>query len=467
MNLFKTTQIDIKAIILTAVIFFGLLSTSPKLANAFGGHSCTCSPSYCCVISCGVGISTCATSCGCTSDQETGPTKKHIFDGGNPSEFLIHREWLIKVFWEGHILPSLMLMTEQISTVAIQQTLGIGMLFDAKHQLESQRLLQTMQAEAHAKFRPELNLCEIATSVRSLASSERNAEFTQIALADRSLERILLSGSTVSLGSRQSDSESRWVQFKQVHCNAKDSGNGFANLCTGSKTERFNKDIHYAHTIDAPNTLELDFTTDANGDHTPRGATADEEDVLALMANLYGSKIVERIPDFNVMSRADGTPIDEGSFLYMDIRSLAAKRSVAMSALAALAGSKAQGEEQVKPYMQAVLEEMGVGEAEAIEFLSERPSYDLQKKFLTQTLYHGDFFSDLQGTKANVDRKDVAMQAIGLIQKWDMHKTQLRSEMIESVWLDTLLNDLEEKYVGKSGQVESGPLLRELEAVLP
>jgi len=151
----------------------------------------------------------------------------------------------------------------------------------------------------------------------------------------------------------------------------------------------------------------------------------------------------------------------------MDIRSLAAKRSVAMSALAALAGSKAQGEEQVKPYMQAVLEEMGVGEAEAIEFLSERPSYDLQKKFLTQTLYHGDFFSDLQGTKANVDRKDVAMQAIGLIQKWDMHKTQLRSEMIESVWLDTLLNDLEEKYVGKSGQVESGPLLRELEAVLP
>lgn len=467
MILFKTIIDTFKVFVLTTLLILPMLTMSAKPANALFGHSCTCSPGYCCLASCGAGISSCATSCACTSGQETGPTKKHIFDGGNPSEFLIHREWLVKVFWEGHILPALMLMTEQISAVAIQQTLGVGMLFDAKHQLESQRLLQAMQADTHAKFRPELNLCEIATSVRSLASSERNAEFTQIALADRSMERIMLSGNTISMGSRTSDSESRWVQFKQVHCSEKDSGNGFTNLCTGTKTERFNKDIHYAHTVDAPNTLELDFTTDADGDHTPRGATADEEDVLALMANLYGSKIVTRMPDFDVMSKADGTPIDEGSLLYMDIRSLAAKRNVGISALAAIAGSKAQGEEQVKPYMQAMLEEMGVGETEAIEFLSERPSYDLQKKFLTQTLYHGDFFSDLQGTKANVDRKVVAMQAIGLIQKWDMHKTQLRSEIIESVWLDTLLNDLEERYVGKQGSVESGPLLRELEAVLP
>lgn len=439
----------------------GYVSTV-KSAQAFGGHRCSCGRSYCCDISCAHRVAPCSQACACKSDEETAKTIPHI-----TSEFIVHRRWIISVFWETNILPALMLMTEQMTTVAIQQTLGIGMLFDAKHQLESQRLLQELQAQAHKDYQPSESLCTFGTNVRSLAASERNAQLTQIALADRAMERILITGTTASSGTSSTDSESRWVQFRQVYCNPNDNANGFANLCTNNLVERFNKDVNFTHTIEKPQTLEIDFTTDADGDHTPRGATADEEDVMALMANLYGSRLFPEIPDFEFMTDPNGNPIDEGSFLYMDIRSLAAKRNVALSSLAAIAGLKSQGEDAVQPYMQALYEEMGINMADAQEILGPRPSYDAQMKFLTQTLYHHNFFADLYDKPVNVDRKEVAMQAVGLMQKRDMYKSLLRSEMLKSVWLETALKDLEEKYVNEELPGGEGRLIREIEGVLP
>jgi len=42
-------------------------------------------------------------------------------------------------------------MTNQLTATSMQQVQIIGSFFDAKHQLETQRMFQQMTAEAHSK----------------------------------------------------------------------------------------------------------------------------------------------------------------------------------------------------------------------------------------------------------------------------------------------------------------------------
>ena len=87
-----------------------------------------------------------------------------------------------------------------------------------------------------------------------------------------------------------------------------------------------------------------------------------------------------------------------------------------------------------------------------------RPSYYAQLEILAQKIYQDpEFFTDLYDKPANVLRKDVAMQAVNLMLERDMHKSELRSEMVLAVWLEmelmkyqrdvqNRLNALEERY---------------------
>ena len=88
-----------------------------------------------------------------------------------------------------------------------------------------------------------------------------------------------------------------------------------------------------------------------------------------------------------------------------------------------------------------------------------RPSYFALMEVLAQKIYlDAEFFTNLYDKPANVQRKEVAMQAINLMLERDMHKSELRSEMVLSVWLElelmkyqksvqNRLNSLEEKHL--------------------
>lgn len=421
----------ISAILLICIIFSTFYIAKP--ANAvFSGQCCecgtTCAPK---VINCSV------SACECQSNADTPVTIDHI-----TKEFIQHREWLIKGLWEAHVLPAMMLMTEQITATAMQQTLIIGSLFDAKHQLETQRLLQSMQAQAHKDYQPSAGMCQFGTTTRSLAASDRNATFAQIALSTRSLQRQLSQGDTVSSGGESADSKSRFHQFRETYCNPFDMGNGMVSVCKNSTPERYNKDINFTQTLDTAYTLNIDFKNSI--------VTPNEEDIMALSANLYGHKILPVVREDKMV---DGSKnhIDKGSFAYMKVRALAAKRSVAQNTFAAQAAMKAQGEDSVAPYMEAILKEMGIQEKNITAMLGERPSYHAQMELLTKKLYQTpNFYTELYDKPANIDRKNVSMQAIGLMQRRDMYRSQLRSEAIMSIWLETSLNDLENFYVNEA-----------------
>lgn len=391
-----------------------------------------CRDSCKCEVTCKPKLIECSEeACECQSSKDTPVTTQHITD-----EFIQHRKWIVKSVWEAHVLPAMMLMTEQISAVAMQQMFAVGTLFDAKHQLETQRILQTMKAQAHKDYHPSKGMCEFGTNTRSLAASDRNADLTQVSLAKRMLDRVLLSGDGISGGGPRDDIRSRLANFKTNYCNAADYGNGMGNLCDVENPARLNKDLDFTKTIDQQQTLEVDFSQP--------NATADETDVIALATNLYGQDLFPYVRG-DKLALPDGRLIRNGAFAYMDVRALHAKRSVAQAAYAAQAAMRSAGTDDVQPYLQAILEEMGIAEEIATEMIGDRPSYHAQMELLTKTLYQTpNFYTDLYDKPANIDRKIVSMQALGLMQRRDVYRSALRREAIEAVWLEGELETLED-----------------------
>ena len=336
---------------------------------------------------------------------------------------------MLNTFWLQNVLPAMMMMTNQLSAVAMYQVMVIGTFFDAKMQLETQQLLQRLQAEAHKDYHPSEGICTIGTNVRSLAASERRSEMTSLLMSRRFLDRQLRNASTAG-GTADTDVTARIQHFRDTYCNPADNNGALEALCgtTGGPTARQNKDIDFTRTIATPLTLNVNFTAGAG---TP---TPDEEDVLAMAANLYAHRLLPSDLQDNILR-------DEQ--LYLDFRALAAKRSVAQNSFNALVGMKAEGSVNDEQYMYAILEELGISDnAEIVRLLGENPSYYAQMELLTKkALQSPQFYINLYDKPTNVTRKGVALQALSLMQNRDLFKSSLRTEAILSLLLELELED--------------------------
>ena len=402
-----------RSLLASFALLFSLLAISVSAPTPAYACPCACQPNV-------------KPSCAKESQTQSVNTIKHITD-----EFIKHREWMVKEFWEAKLLPGLMLMTEQLTVAGMQQVQIIGTFFDAKHQLETQRLFQELTAQAHKDYHPSEGLCTFGTNMRSLAASDRNVEFTAQVLSERALARQTLQSDTVA-GPLGADAASRFNQFMTTYCDPKDNAGTLEGLCgTGGKDARRNKDINFTATLSVPTTLQMDMTVGATGDRN----RDDAQDILALAANLYGHKPLPIVPRAT-LNFEDDAP-SGGLRVYQDARALVAKRIVAHNSFAAQAAQKAMGEKEVAPYLTALLKEMGIPEKDIEEMLGERPSYDAQMKVLTQKLFQNpNFYTDLYDKPANVRRKAVAIQAINLMQKRDTFRTLLRTEANLSMLLE-------------------------------
>jgi len=387
-------------------------------------------------------VADCSTQgCECQSNDETEVTVPFITD-----KFIEHREWLIKTVWEAHMLPAMMLMTEQMTSTAVQQAMMIGTLFDAKHQLESQRMLQTLEAEAHAAYHPSEGMCQFGTMTRSLAKTERKKDISQFALAARFSQRQRLNGDGISGGGPPDDLRSRFTQYKNLYCDPRDMGGNIEELCTPIDLTRANKDINFSN-IAMKNNLSIDFRDPIS--------SFDETDILALQANLYGHTIMPSIPQ-NYLASEDGTLRLKGAQVYMKMRALLAKRSIAEASFAAYVAARTESDASMQPYMEAVLTEMGITPEDAQIIFGIRPSYHTQMYFLTNTMYQDPkFYADLYDKPENVDRKKVSMQAINLKLRGDMYDTHLRSNANQAVLLETMIDKYEEKFVNEANRMRT------------
>ncbi len=389
-------------------------------------------------------------------------------DGGDGEEgdscvadkFQEHKDWLVDVFAIEHIIPTLQAFTEQMTSVAMHQTMIIGTFFDAKHQLETQRLFQELQLEAHKDYQPSAGLCAFGTNVRSLAHSESVGRYNAQAMGQRQLARHL--GTLNMAGSKiaQDDKASRWEQFVVTYCDPQDNdwtlsaGTGLipGTICKNSaaNANRTNIDIDYTRAIENRRTLDISRPIDLGSN--------DEVDTQALGNNLYGNNVLFRSISPEVLAD-DKTDKPK---LYMQLRAIAAKRNVAENSFNSIVGMKSLGSSpglnapntvETHKFLGAVLTELGIPEDEVSEYLGLEPlttaggtqtppsfSYYAQLEILSKKIFQNpDFYANLYDKPANVKRISAALMAIELMLDRAIYESQLRQEMSMSVLLSARL----------------------------
>jgi hypothetical protein len=370
--------------------------------------------------------SCCACVCmGCVIPEHE-KTRAHI-----TLEFKLHRDWMVNEFFRMHILRAMMMMTEQLTVVGMQQVEIIGTFLDAKHQLETQRLFQQLQAKAHKDYHPSEAVCTFGTNIRALSASERKSEFIARAMAEHSMQRQLLNGDRASSTGRSGDMAARIEKFKTTYCDIDDNGRGLKEMCgsDGPKV-RVNKDINYTRLVDDALTLKVDFQNDSFV------GTPDQEDVLSMQSNLFGHEVSNVI---------EPTYLDQqmAQELYMDLRSVVAKRSVLVNAFNHQVGLRAWGSGGNDQYIRKILYELGTPLAE-IDRMHKDISYYAQLRALVKSLQGPRFITKLYDTPANVARLGVSLQALALQLDWQMLRSNWRLEMIMAVDAELALMKVQE-----------------------
>jgi hypothetical protein len=334
-------------------------------------------------------------------------------------------------------VAGLMLMAEQFTANMAAQVQAIGKLFDAKHQMETQRLFQEKKAQAHKDYHPSEQMCTFGTFARDLMATSRNADLAQITLSHQIMQRELGAGSALSL-TGTSDKLSRLAHFRKNFCNPADNTNGLRFLCpTPAPPERQNLDIDYTRAIDARLSLALDPTDDI--------VTPDEEAIFALINNLFVHEPMPRPPAAAMDQR-------KYQYYYMNMRSLIALRGIARNSIASIIALKtatpneaARGE-SAAPFLKALFREFGLPDDEIQKIVGENPSYYAQMEILTKKIYQNpSFYTNLYDKPANVERIRAAMQAIKLMQDRDIQDALQRREMLLSIMLEIRLREQAER----------------------
>jgi hypothetical protein len=352
-----------------------------------------------------------------------------------------HEGWIVETMFRRNILPAMQLMAEQLTTVMLQQVEILGALFDAKQQLETQRTFERLEADAHRDYHVSNGMCEFGTAVRSLASSARRGEFNSVALSQRSMDRNLGNGSVSAQQGSQYDRQTRLAQFRTVYCDPKDNNGLLKDLCPmPGPPERHNRDIDYSGVIDYPLTLKANFTDSE--------LKRDEQDVFALAANLYGDEVFIRPPPEFLQLKPTDEELPAAIQDYMDSRAVVAKRALAENSYNAIVGMKTESPDSTvgsTKYLQELIKQLGVEkDADIQEMLGQHPSYYAQMEVLTKRIFENPlFYTNLYDKTANVARKDVALKAISLMQKFDTFKSSLRTEANLSMLLELSAMDTE------------------------
>lgn len=361
------------------------------------------------------------------------------------AQFIAHRE----IFWDEwmwgyNIGNALMMWTNEISSTAMTQMFAVGAFFDAKHQLETQRLLQMKRVDAWRDYKPDLEMCTIGTAARGLGQTSRTGELTAFALSQQQIDRLTNVRNSSGASGGDTDNEARIRLLKTRFCDARDGGGSMAfsvcNPATGAAGR--NRDVDFQTTVMEPLTINVNLSDG--------GVSGPEKDLFGLSSNLYAHRVFPPFPDHLLNS-------ERGQSYLLDQRAVAAKRSVAMHSFGSIVGMKTAGSgasANSAQYIQAIYQQLGAPQADASSLVGTNPSYYAQMEALTKSIYQKPaFYTNLYDAPANVERKSAAIRAVRLIQDMDKFNSVLRSEQSLSVLLELYIEDMQKDVINADGQV--------------
>ena len=335
-------------------------------------------------------------------------------------------------------------MAEQLSAVMVLQTEAIGMFFDARIQMKTQRKHQELRARANKDYHPSKQMCRIGSFMKSVAHADSQGEINKHVLNKVMMNQYMATpGSSASHG-LQANSMTKLNDYINYHCDPRDNNGSIATLCPvtpgpptqAEEMERRNKDIDYTRTLGNKLTVDVNFA--GGPDAVADGLLDEEADIIALAKNLYFPNIFE-------MPEEEDTEVDPRA--HYDSRSFAAKMNVAHSSFINIVGMKSRAHEEIDiatpessagwAHMKAMLREFGISDDDIEEILGARPSYYAQMEVLTKKIYqHPDFYTNLYDKPANVDRIGASLDAISLMNQRDRFESILRREMLTSLLIE-------------------------------
>lgn len=329
-------------------------------------------------------------------------------------------------------------ITRQMSAVAMTAAGMVGTFFDASHQMHVQRLIDLEHLNARRRYQPSTALCRFGTLRSGLPSTEMRADLNSDILAVSAIQRDSQHLSRIK-SDPSKELTSRLAAFRNRYCNQDYMGGSLAaqgdleGICAPSvDPATMGKDINYTRTVGQPLTLTLNFTDTS--------LTGDEQDVRALMTNLYSYNLVPNIGEsINKTANYDD---------FLEMRSLWAARSLARSAFINIVGHKSSGTGASDSFLKDIIRAMGLEDEDAIlELYGDDPSYEAQMEILTKKLYQSpNFIVSLIDSPENVRRQNTAMLASKLMQDRDILEALHQRELLISAILNELLKPQENEF---------------------
>ncbi len=403
----------------------------------------------------------CHDNCGCPSPcgrcaplqvEEATETRRHF-----SSEMEAHRNWLTDRYFTDFIRPTWMFATQQLTVTGMFQTGLIGTFFDAKHQLETQSLLDEIHIEAIEEYQPSAPLCRFASVTTALASSEQRKRANRIGFAENVLGRNMLAENTLAGRGKVIESDSRLRQFRTIYCHPEDGDGhlvGSEEMICGENPpdnpSRYNNDVNFTGLVDRPLTLDVNTVDNEN--------TPAEQDIIALARNLYNQEIID-------YQGAEGGDEPRSPLLvvtanienFIEFNAYNSKLNVAENSFFHLVSEKSKGTGASGEYLTRLMQQLGLTQEDADRMLGENPSYFAQMEVLTKKLYQNpNFLVGLIDLPQNINRQMAALETFELMQKRDFYLGLVRQEMLLSVILEELLNerfdDLDKRNVNQNTQ---------------
>jgi hypothetical protein len=381
--------------------------------------------------------------CACNEIQHE-QTRAYIVSQTNEDEqyiaqqFDLYRGAYLGFYFGQDLGAALKMMTEQLVSTGMLQIEAFGAMYDAQNQLETQQMLQEMEARAHKDYQTDTEMCTLGTSSRGLGSSYRNGQLVAHILARRMQDRILGNGESMGGGGYKIDQTARYEQVLSTYCDPRDQAQAMAAICnrTGANATT-DRDLSFMETVTEPQTIAGDFT-DGNA------TNGDKQHILALTANLFANTTFDYF-----QNQAFHDPLDQAT--YLDIREVAARRDVAEFSMASVIGQKISDNapgDTTGAFVAKVYAQMGLTDQDSRTETGQRPSYYALMEMMNKTLYlRPDFYVDLYTTPANVERIGATIKAANTMQAMDSYNSQLRTEMDMS-------EVLEDEIDRQQGQVE-------------
>lgn len=356
------------------------------------------------------------------------------------------QQFMVELFFYDWIMSGMQAIANQLTAAAMGQMFMIGSFLDAQEQLSRQTMFQELTARAYKDYHPSVQMCAIGSAARGLASAARSSEEVASVLSRRAIDRQLHSRSIAGAPGANREIKSRIEQFKSRYCDPNDNNRepgkaltGLTVLCgtTGPAGGwSINRDVDASRLFGAA-PFRARYSNGGDND-------LDDPDLLALSANLYGSDVIRPVPEKILESTSDVRETGNQEIL-LDIRSIAAKRSVAQDSFSQIAGMRAMSDDAggaSAPFMSALMQAMGYSAKDAMTAVDAYPSYNARMELLGKKIYMDpDFYTNLYDKPANVARVGAAIRAIGLIQDMDAYKSRLRTEMSLSVLLELMIEN--------------------------